>query len=165
MACPTFCTCNNLQRTAAPPLCSGGGNMSTTIANIGGQAIASEKSRPAYQAYQILHLAFTVAPLLAGLDKFLHLLCNWDQYLAPWMARLSPVGGHNLMLVVGVVEMAAGILVALKPRWGAPIVGAWLCLIIVNLATMGTFLDVALRDLGLALGAFALWRLAQEFGN
>ncbi len=137
--------------------------MSTTMAHAGGNTIAVERSRPAYQAYQILHLGFTAAPVLAGLDKFLHLLANWDQYLAPWIVNLSPIGGHNLMLVVGVVEMAAGVLVALRPRLGAPIVGAWLCLIMVSLLTMGAYLDVALRDLGLALGAFALWRLAMEF--
>jgi len=139
--------------------------MSTISANFGSHAAAAEHTSPAYQAYQILHFGFTVAPILAGLDKFFHLLCNWDQYLAPWMARLSPIGGHNLMLVVGIVEMAAGVLVAWRPKLGAPIVGAWLCLIIVNLLTMGTYLDVALRDLGLALGAFALWRLAYGFGR
>jgi uncharacterized membrane protein HdeD (DUF308 family) len=85
--------------------------------------------------------------------------------LAPWIANLSPIGGHALMLVVGVVEIIAGILVAMKPKIGAPIVGIWLCLIIVNLITIGAFLDVALRDLGLALGAFALWRLSLEFSN
>jgi hypothetical protein len=136
--------------------------MSTTIADFGQGAVAAEHSRPSYQAYQILHLAFTVAPVVAGLDKFFHVLCNWDQYLAPWMARLSPIGGHGLMLAVGVVEIVAGLLVAVKPRWGAPVVAAWLFLIIVNLVSMGAFLDVALRDLGLALGALALWRLAQE---
>src|SRR5437762_2760194 len=73
----------------------------------------------AYQAYQILHVAFVVAPVLAGVDKFLHLLTNWDQYLAPAIANLSPVGGHNLMLAVGVVEIIAGVLVAVKPRIGA----------------------------------------------
>ena len=134
--------------------------MSTTIANLGHGAVAAEESRPAHQAYQILHFAFTVAPILAGLDKFFHLLCNWDQYLAPWAARLSPIGGHNFMLAVGVVEVIAGLLVAVKPRWGAPVVAAWLCLIIVNLVSMGSYLDVALRDLGLALGALALWRLS-----
>ena len=134
--------------------------MSTTIANLGHGAVAAEQSRPAYQAYQILHFGFTVAPILAGLDKFFHLLCNWDQYLAPWAARLSPIGGHNLMLAVGVVEIIAGLLVAVKPRWGAPVVAAWLFLIIVNLVSMGSYLDVALRDLGLALGALALWRLS-----
>jgi len=137
--------------------------MSTSAANAG--AIATERSRPAYQAYQTLHLGFSIAPILAGLDKFFHLLCNWDQYLAPWIANLSPIGGHNLMLAAGAIEIGAGILVALKPRLGAPVVAAWLCLIIVNLIIMGRYLDVALRDLGLALGALALWRLALEFAE
>ncbi len=127
--------------------------------------MAGEAADPAYQAYEILHVGFTAAPLLAGMDKFFHVLCNWDQYLAPWVARLAPGGGHNLMLAAGVVEMAAGILVAVKPRWGAPIVGAWLLAIIVNLLTSGSYFDVALRDFGLALGAFALWRLAKAFSR
>ncbi len=131
----------------------------STMAHAAGGAITMERN-PAWQAYQILHVGFTAAPLLAGLDKFFHLLTNWDQYLAPWIAQLSPIGGHTLMLIAGVIEMGAGVLVALKPRLGAPIVGAWLCLIIVNLLSMGAYLDVALRDLGLALGAFALWRLS-----
>lgn len=139
--------------------------MSTTIANFSGRDAAAERISPARQAYRILQLGFTAAPILAGVDKFFHLLCNWDQYLAPWIARHSPVGGHSLMLTAGVIEIAAGVLVAVKPRLGAPLVGAWLCLIIVNLLTMGTFYDVALRDLGLALGAFALWRLAHEFAG
>ena len=139
--------------------------MSTIIAAFHSQAAPSWRNNPSYQAYQTLHLCFTVAPILAGIDKFFHLLCNWDQYLAPWISKLSPIGGHQLMLAAGVVEVFAGILVALKPRLGAPIVGAWLCLIILNLLTMGTYLDVALRDLGLALGAFALWRLALEFAE
>jgi hypothetical protein len=80
---------------------------------------ASRASSPAYQAYQILHVAFVVAPVLAGLDKFFHLLVNWDMYLAPVIARLSPISGHNLMLGIGVVEVVAGILVAIKPRIGA----------------------------------------------
>src|SRR3982751_7106260 len=71
---------------------------------------------PAYQAYQILHVAFIVAPIFAGVDKFLHLLTNWDMYLAPAIANLSPIGGHGLMLVVGVIEIVAGILVAIKTR-------------------------------------------------
>ncbi len=138
--------------------------MSTAIATFEGQAVA-ESRNPAYEAYRILHLGFTVAPILAGIDKFFGLLCNWDQYLAPWIVRLSPIGGHSLMLVAGVIEALAGILVAVKPRLGAFVVGSWLCLIMLNLLTMGSYLDVALRDLGLALGAFALWRLAQEFGR
>jgi uncharacterized membrane protein YphA (DoxX/SURF4 family) len=137
----------------------------STMANVNSHAIAAERSRPAWQAYQILHAGFTVAPLLAGTDKFFHFLCNWDQYLAPWIARISPIGGHNLMLVAGVIEILAGILVALRPRIAAPIVGVWLCLIVVNLVSMGSYLDIALRDVGLALGAFALSRLSLEFDS
>jgi len=139
--------------------------MSTTTANLGHHALAAEHSRPAYQGYQILHFAFTVAPILAGLDKFFHLLVNWDMYLAPWIARLSPIGGHNLMLVIGVVEVIAGLLVAVKPKIGAPIVGVWLIGIIIDLVSTGTYFDIALRDLGLSLGAWALWRLALEFAD
>jgi hypothetical protein len=138
--------------------------MSTTAANLG-HAIAAEHSRPTYQAYQILHLGFTVAPILAGIDKFFHLLTNWDQDLAPWIAGLSPVGGHNLMLAIGVIEIAAGLLVAVKPKIGAPIVAVWLLGIVVNLLSMGTFFDIALRDFGLSLGAWALWRLSLEFSE
>ena len=120
---------------------------------------------PAYQAYQILHIAFTVAPLLAGADKFFHFLVNWDQYLAPAMARMLPVTGHTFMLGVGVIEMAAALLVALAPAIGGWVVGAWLCGIIFNLLMIPAYFDVALRDLGLALGAFALARLAAEFDH
>jgi len=139
--------------------------MSTIITNLGGRVGTAERSHPSYLAYQILHFGFTVAPIVAGIDKFFHLLCNWDQYLAPWIAALSPVGGHGLMLAIGVIETAAGVLVAVRPRLGAPVVGVWLCGIILNLLTMGAYFDVALRDLGLALGAFALWQLAREFGQ
>lgn len=104
-------------------------------------------------------------PILAGLDKFCDLLTNWDMYLVPWIARLSPISGHHLMMVFGVIEVIAGILVAIKPKWFAPIVGIWLCLIIINLLTMGANYDVALRDFGFALGAFALGRLAVEFDH
>ena len=153
--------------------------MSTTVANFSTQAATAERSNPAWQAYQILHLGFTVAPILAGVDKFLHLLCNWDQYLAPWVYHLSPISGHTLLLVTHAPELASrcprAVLAGLgfnkvqadilKPRIGAPVVGAWLCLIILNLLTMGSYLDVALRDLGLALAAFALWRLADQFAR
>ena len=118
---------------------------------------------PSYQAYQILHLAFIVAPLVAGADKFFHFLVNWDQYLSPTIARMLPVSGHTFMLVVGVIEIAAGLLVAFMPAVGGIVVGAWLCGIILNLLTIPGYYDVALRDLGLALGAFALARLATEF--
>lgn len=123
------------------------------------------KDSPAYQAYQILHLAFVVAPVVAGLDKFFHLLVNWDMYLAPIIARLSPIGGHGLMLLAGVVEIAAGILVAVRPRIGAYVVSAWLLMIVLDLLIIPGFFDVALRDFGLSLGALALARLSQEFGS
>jgi hypothetical protein len=140
---------------------------STSAQGFGGERVRhdtqSRTSTPAYQAYQILHLAFVVAPVAAGIDKFFHVLVNWDMYLAPAVAKLSPVGGHELMLAVGVVEIIAGILVALRPRIGAYVVAGWLLGIIVNLLLIPGYYDVALRDFGLSLGALALARLSQEF--
>lgn len=118
---------------------------------------------PAYQAYQILHIAFTAAPIVAGLDKFVHLLAEWERYLAPGVASIVPVAPHTFMQGVGIVEIAAGILVALKPSIGGWVVGLWLLGIVANLLLLGTYLDIALRDFGLALGAFALARLAVDY--
>jgi hypothetical protein len=122
----------------------------------------ASKTSPIYQAYQILHVAFVVAPVVAGLDKFFHLLVNWDMYLAPAIASMSPIGGHGLMLVIGVIEIVAGILVALKPQIGAYVVSAWLLAIVINLLIIPGFFDIALRDFGLSLSALALGRLAKE---
>lgn len=138
--------------------------MNTTVASTG-TSISIARSSPSYQAFRILHAGFIAAPILAGFDKFLHLMTNWEQYVAPWIANAAPGGAHGLMLIAGVVEIVAGLLVAAKPKIAAPIVAAWLGLIIVNLLSMGAFLDVALRDLGLALGALALWRLSVEFDS
>ena len=113
------------------------------------------------QAYVILRFGFTVAPIVAGLDKFLHLLVNWDQYLPEITNRLVGGHGHELMLAVGVIEIIAGIGVAVKPRIFAYVVAAWLLLIILNLLAIPGYFDVALRDLGLMLGALALGRLSQ----
>ena len=99
---------------------------------------------------------------MAGADKFFHWLVNWDQYLAPAIARLAPVSAHTFMLGVGIIEMSAGLLVALAPRIGAWVVAAWLCGIILNLLMIPAYFDIALRDFGLALGAVALARLAEE---
>jgi hypothetical protein len=121
--------------------------------------------RPAYRAYQILYIGFIVAPSLAGLDKFTNLLAKWDQYLAPSIERQLPVSGHTFMLFVGVVEMAAAVLVATRPRIGAYVVAAWLLGIIANLLLIPGYFDVALRDFGLALGALALARLSEEFAG
>src|SRR6187551_439319 len=113
---------------------------------------------PAYQAYQLLHIAFTVAPILAGLDKFFHLLVNWDNYLAPVVNRVLGGHGHTFMLIVGVIEIIAGIGVALRPKIFSYIVAIWLLGIIINLLLIPAsnpmpHYDVALRDLGLLLGA------------
>src|ERR687887_800515 len=122
-------------------------------------------SSPSYQAYWILHFGFTVAPILAGLDKFLHLLTNWDQYLPSVVANASPVPPHTLMLIVGVIEIVAGIGVWLKPQIFAYVVAAWLAVIIINLLLIPGYFDVALRDFGLLLGALALGRLSQQFAR
>ena len=114
-----------------------------------------------HQAFQILRLGFTVAPIIAGLDKFLQLLTNWDKYVAPAVPATLGIAPHTFMMIVGVIEIAAGLLVAVKPRFGGYVVSAWLVGIIVNLLLVGGYLDVALRDLGLAMGAFALARLAE----
>jgi hypothetical protein len=122
-------------------------------------------SRTSYQAYQILRIGFTVAPIVAGLDKFFHFLVNWDQYLPSIAGGLTGGHGHELMLAAGLVEVIAGLGVWFKPKIFAYIVAAWLMLIIVNLLLIPGYFDVALRDFGLALGALALGRLSQEFSN
>ncbi len=120
-------------------------------------------TRPAYQAYQILHWGFTAAPILAGLDKFFHILVNWDQYLAPIVPSILHINGHTFMLAVGVIEIVAGLIVAMKPKVGAWIVFAWLWGIIINLLLAHGWYDIALRDFGLSLGALALARLSMEY--
>ncbi|MBD0373885.1 MAG: hypothetical protein ICV60_23945 [Pyrinomonadaceae bacterium] len=120
-------------------------------------------SSPSRQAYQILHLAFTVAPILAGLDKFFNLLANWEQYLPSFVNRLTGGHGHELMLAVGVIEIVAGLGVWFKPKIFAYVVSIWLLLIVVNLLMIPGYFDVALRDFGLSLGALALARLSRDF--
>ena len=135
--------------------------MNTTV----DQSHAASTSSPAYQAYWILHFGFTVAPILAGLDKFFHLLVNWDQYLPGVVANASPIQPHALMLVVGVIEVVAGIGVWFKPRIFAYIVAVWLVVIIINLLLIPGYFDIALRDFGLFLAALALARLSQQFAR
>jgi hypothetical protein len=114
------------------------------------------------QAFFLLRTVFTVAPILFGIDKFAQLLCNWDKYLAPWINDLVPGSAHDAMMLIGVVEIVAGILVAARPRIGGYVVALWLAGIIVDLLTLGHFYDVALRDFGLLVGALALARLAGD---
>jgi hypothetical protein len=118
---------------------------------------------PERQAYEILHWGFVAAPVIAGLDKFAGLLTNWDSYVAPTFSRMLGSGTHGFMLVVGVVEIVAGLVVALRPRVGAYVVAGWLGAIIINLLMTGRYFDIALRDFGLLLGALALGRLAQIY--
>jgi uncharacterized membrane protein YphA (DoxX/SURF4 family) len=124
---------------------------------------ADIKTDPAYQAFWILRIGFTVAPIAFGVDKFANLLVNWEKYLAPWIRDLSPFSATHTMYVVGVIEIIAGVLVALKPRYAAYVVAAWLGGIIINLLTYSGYYDVALRDFGLMLGALTLARLASIY--
>jgi hypothetical protein len=125
--------------------------------------VAAEQSTDyAHQAYAILKFGFTVAPIAAGLDKFFNFLVDWTQYLTPLVPAWTRIDPAMFMMVIGVVEIVAGILVAVKPKWGAWIVAAWLWGIIINLLLVSGFYDVALRDLGLSFGALALARLAER---
>jgi hypothetical protein len=118
---------------------------------------------PAYQAFWLLRIGFTVAPILFGLDKFFHVLVNWDRYLAPRVDQLLPGSAHQAMYAVGAIEIAAGLLVALWPRVGGYVVAAWLAGIIINLLLIPDYYDIALRDFGLLLAALTLARLASAF--
>jgi hypothetical protein len=115
---------------------------------------------PARQAFLLLRTVFTIAPIAFGLDKFAGLLADWPGYLAPWIDRLVPGTAQQAMYAVGVVEVLAGVTVAVAPRFGGWLVAAWLGGIIVDLLTVPGFYDVALRDFGLLVAAVALARLA-----
>ncbi|MGH3979196.1 MAG: hypothetical protein ACRDRZ_09385 [Pseudonocardiaceae bacterium] len=127
------------------------------------QAARTSLSDPAYQAFLVLRTMFTVAPILFGLDKFANLLVDWPAYLAPWINDLVPGTAQQAMYAVGVVEVVAGLVVALVPRFGGWLVAIWLAAIIVNLLTIPGFYDIALRDFGLLVAAVALARLAARY--
>jgi uncharacterized membrane protein YphA (DoxX/SURF4 family) len=116
-----------------------------------------------YQAFAIMRLAFTLAPIAFGLDKFFNLMVDWPIYLAPWIDDIAPGSSQDFMYFVGATEIVAGVLVALKPRYGAYVVAAWLAGIIFNLLTASGYYDIALRDFGLMLGALTLARLASAY--
>jgi uncharacterized membrane protein YphA (DoxX/SURF4 family) len=127
-------------------------------------AAAAATGRDAgFDAFLMLRIAFTVAPILFGLDKFFNVLTDWPQYLAGWVDDLMPGSAQDFMYFVGGVEILAGVLVAVKPRLGAPVVVLWLGGIIVNLVSGPGYYDVALRDFGLMLGALTLTRLAWTY--
>jgi hypothetical protein len=124
---------------------------------------AAALDNPAYQAFLTLRVGFVVAPILFGLDKFTNLLVDWTTYLAPAIDRLVPGSASGAMLAVGVVEIVAGLVVAVRPKVGGYLVAAWLAGIIGNLLLLGGHYDIALRDFGLLLAALALARLATVF--
>lgn len=119
----------------------------------------------AYQAYLLLRVGFTVAPILFGLDKFFNWTVHWPDYLAGWINNIAPGSAQDFMYFVGAVEIVAGLAVAVAPTIGAPLVAAWLAGIVVNLLTKNPpeYYDIALRDFGLLLGALTLTRLAWAF--
>ena len=120
-------------------------------------------SDPRYQAFSMMRLAFTVAPIAFGLDKFFNEMVHWPNYLAPWVNDIMPGTGQEFMYVVGAIEILAGIIVALKPRYGGYVVAAWLGAIVISLLTYSGFYDIALRDFGLMLAALTLARLAAAY--
>ncbi|MBA3708845.1 MAG: hypothetical protein H0W83_08520 [Planctomycetes bacterium] len=124
---------------------------------------AHRLSEPTYQAYRILHVGFAVLPILAGVDKFFNALIDWTRYVAPVFPNLLHVSKQTFMMGVGVIEVVAGLLVALYPKVGGYVVMLWLWGIILNLVLLQNYYDVALRDFGLSLGALALARLASAF--
>jgi uncharacterized membrane protein YphA (DoxX/SURF4 family) len=113
-----------------------------------------------YQAFAMLRVGLTVAPIAFGLDKFFNVLVDWPIYLAPWINDIAPGSGQDFMYLVGAIEIVAGIAVALKPRYGAYLVAAWLAGIVINLLSYSGYYDIALRDFGLMLAALTLARLA-----
>jgi hypothetical protein len=123
----------------------------------------SDLANPVTQSFWLLRIGFTLAPILFGVDKFAHVLVNWDKYLAPEFVDLFHLQAHTLMYGVGAIEIVAGLVVALWPRFGAYLVAAWLVGIIVNLLMIGGYYDIALRDFGLLLAALTLARLATVF--
>lgn len=138
--------------------------MATSITNAA-NAAAIDTSEAGYQAYMLLRIGFIAAPILAGADKFFHFLVNWDQYLPGFVNEMLGGRGHEFMYVVGIIEVVAGIGVAVKPKIFAYVVALWLAAIIINLLLIPGYFDVALRDLGLMLGALALGRLSSTYGS
>ena len=140
--------------------------MATTTARRTSDRLTSTDRRiedPAFQAFWLLRIGFTAAPILFGLDKFTNWLVDWEIYLAPAINDIVPGTAHQAMLAVGVIEIVAGIAVAVLPRFGGYLVAAWLGGIILNLLVLGDYYDIALRDFGLFLAPLTLARLATAF--
>ena len=137
--------------------------METIATNISGTHAATTTTKTAVErVIQILTLTYGIVPIVAGADKFMHILVNWDQYLAPAIANILPFSAHTFMLIVGVIEIVAGILVLVKPRIGSIVVCLWLLGIALNLLISGQYFDIAVRDIVMAIGAFCLFTLLNE---
>ena len=139
--------------------------MATTTNPAGTPADTTHPNLGADRAFILLRTVFTIAPIAFGLDKFFDILTDWEQYLAPWINDIVPGNAHQAMLTVGVIEIIAGIAVAVAPRYGSLLVAGWLAGIVVNLVSMGEYYDVALRDFGLLVGAIVLAVLAWDRGK
>jgi uncharacterized membrane protein YphA (DoxX/SURF4 family) len=135
----------------------------TASANGNASVARADWRDPRYQAFAMLRLAFIIAPIAFGVDKFFNVMVDWPQYLAPWINDIAPGSGQDFMYFVGGTEILAGLIVALKPRYGAYIVAGWLGGIVVNLLTHSGYYDIALRDFGLMLAALTLARLASVY--
>ena len=129
-------------------------------------AASTLRSDPAAQAFMLLRIAFTVAPILFGLDKFAEvMISDWPKYLAPEFNDIIPGSAQDAMYMVGAVEIVAGLVVLFSPRFGGLLVAGWLGGIIVSLLLVGGYGDIALRDFGLLLGALSLSRLATAYSR
>jgi uncharacterized membrane protein YphA (DoxX/SURF4 family) len=134
-----------------------------TAPPVGDPAYGSLSSDPRYQAFWMLRLGYTAIPLVMGIDKFFNGLVTWPKYLAGWINDIAPGTAQQFMYFVGVVEIVAGLLVLLKPRYAAYVVAAWLAGIVINLFSTGEYYDIAVRDIGLMAGALVLGRLASVY--
>ena len=135
--------------------------MSTITAGYNADA-GTTTTTTANKVTNILKWTFGLVPIVAGADKFLHLLTNWDQYLAPSIANILPFSAHIFMLIVGVIEIVAGVLVLVRPVIGSLVVCLWLVGIAINLLIGGQYFDVVVRDLVMAIGAYCLFTLAKD---
>jgi len=135
--------------------------MSTITANYAHEHRAAAMSNTE-KVISILKWTYGLVPIVAGADKFTHLLTNWDQYLAPIVTDVIPVQPHTFMSIVGVIEIVAGIIVLTRPKVGSLVVGCWLCGIAINLLLTGQYFDVAVRDIVMAIGAFCLHLLMRK---
>jgi hypothetical protein len=126
-------------------------------------AVVPLQRRPSYQAFQLLRFGYALLPIIAGADKFFHWLTSWEMYLSSTVEKMLPIPAETFMRISGGIEIAAGVLVAVAPRIGAWVVATWLGAITVNLLLPPGYYDIALRDVGLMIGAIALGLLSRKY--